>query len=176
MWRAFQLYLDDSSRVRALSDLGVALLTIGDAVAAERALSEVVRRGSGDDHTANAMVELMHCASYRRDRVRFASWRKQCEARVHDMPPNMRTDFYLKEGIGQARFGHFRRAAASMRRAQEIASAHGLHEFEFRIERILAGLGECERETAREPQAAMEPVFQTDELREVAESLAQFPD
>jgi len=176
LWRAFQLYLDDSSRVRALSDLGVALLTIGDAVAAERALSEVVRRGSGDDHTANAMVELMHCASYRRDRVRFASWRKQCEARVHDMPPNMRTDFYLKEGIGQARFGHFRRAAASMRRAQEIASAHGLHEFEFRIERILAGLGECERETAREPQAAMEPVFQTDELREVAESLAQFPD
>jgi len=85
----------------------------------------------------------------------------------------MRTDFYLKEGIGQARFGHFRRAEASMRRAQEIATAHGLHEFEFRIERILAGLEECEREIAREPHAATEPVFQTDELREVSESLAQ---
>src|SRR2546422_8323953 len=43
----------------------------------------------------------------------------------------IRTDFYLKEGIGQARFGHFRRAEASMRRAQEIATAHGLHEFEL---------------------------------------------
>ena len=173
LWRAFELYLDDSSRVRALSDMGVGLLAIGDAVAAERALSEAVRRGGGADHVTNAMVELMHCASYRRDRVRFASWRKQCEARVDDMPPNIRTDFYLKQGIGQARFGRFRRAEASMRRAQEIATAHGLHEFEFRIERILAGLEECEPEIAREPHAGTEPVFQTDELREVSESLAQ---
>ena len=173
LWRAFELYLDDSSRVRALSDMGVGLLAIGDAVAAERALSEAVRRGAGADHVTNAMVELMHCASYRRDRVRFASWRKQCEARVDDMPPNIRTDFYLKQGIGQARFGRFRRAEASMRRAQEIATAHGLHEFEFRIERILAGLEECEPEIAREPHAGTEPVFQTDELREVSECLAQ---
>ena len=173
LWRAFELYLDDSSRVRALSDMGVGLLAIGDAVAAERALSEAVRRGGGADHVTNAMVELMHCASYRRDRVRFASWRKQCEARVDDMPPNIRTDFYLKQGIGQARFGRFRRAEASMRRAQEIATAHGLHEFEFRIERILAGLEECEPEIAREPHAGTEPVFQTDELREVSECLAQ---
>ena len=173
LWRAFELYLDDSSRVRALSDMGVGLLAIGDAVAAERALSEAVRRGGGADHVTNAMVELMHCASYRRDRVRFASWRKQCEARVDDMPPNIRTDFYLKQGIGQARFGRFRRAEASMRQAQEIATAHGLHEFEFRIERILAGLEECEPEIAREPHAGTEPVFQTDELREVSECLAQ---
>jgi len=89
------------------------------------------------------------------------------------MPPNIRTDFYLKQGIGQARFGRFRRAEASMRRAQEIATAHGLHEFEFRIERILAGLEECEPEIAREPHAGTEPVFQTDELREVSECLAQ---
>src|SRR5439155_9563497 len=170
VWRAFELYDEEDSRMRALSDVGVMLLTLGDAVGAERALSEVVRRGGCHDNTTNALIELMHAASYRRDHVGFARWRERCEEHLPDMPPNMLTDFYLKQGIGQARFARFRRADELMRRALEIAGAAALHEFEFRIERIRGGLADCERVLAVEAQAA-EPVMQTDELREVSASL-----
>ncbi|HYL54400.1 MAG TPA: hypothetical protein VEU73_02360 [Gemmatimonadales bacterium] len=172
-WRAFELYEEDESRVRALSDLGLMLLSLGDAKGAERALSEVVRRGGTRDSTSNALVELMHCASFKRDHVGFARWRERCEERVADMPPNILADFYLKQGIGQARFGRFRRAEALMKQALEIASTAGLHELEFRIERISGGLRECERAMAHEAHLTTEPVLQTAELREVSESLAQ---
>jgi tetratricopeptide (TPR) repeat protein len=172
-WRAFELYEDEASRARALGDVGIMLLTLGDATGAERALAEVVRRGGTQESTGNAMVELMHCASFRRDHVGFARWRERCEERLLDMPPNMQADFYLKQGIGQARFGRFRRAETLMKQALEIAGGSGLHEFEFRIERILAGLADCEQAMARESQLATESVVQSAELREVSESLAQ---
>jgi tetratricopeptide (TPR) repeat protein len=172
VWRAFELYEEESSQLRALTDLGIMLLSLGDAVGAERALTEVVRRGGMQDTMDNAFIELMHCASYRRDHVGFARWRERCEQHLPDMPPNILTDFYLKQGIGQARFGRFRRADELMKRALEVAGAAGLHEFEFRIERIRGGLANCERVLAVEAQAA-EPVVQTDELREVSASLAQ---
>ncbi|HEX2679915.1 MAG TPA: hypothetical protein VHQ03_01315, partial [Candidatus Dormibacteraeota bacterium] len=172
-WRAFELYEEEDSRIRALSDVGLMLLALGDAVGAERALSEVVRRGGGQDSTSNALIELMHCASYRRDHVGFARWRERCEAVEVDMPPNIRADFLLKQGIGQARFGNFRRAEALMKQALAIAGGAGLHEFEFRIERILGGLGACEQALEQEALPVSEPVVQTNELREVSESLAQ---
>lgn len=172
-WRAFELYEDEDARIRALNDVGIMLLTLGDVVGAERALSEVVRRGGHHDSVSNSLIELMHCASYRRDHVGFVRWRERCEAVEADMPPNIRADFYLKQGIGQARFGNFRRAASLMKQALDTAGAAGLHEFEFRIERILGGLTECERVMAMEAQQAAAPVTQTAELREVSESLAQ---
>jgi len=172
-WRAFELYEDDDSLMRALNDVGIMLLSLGDAVGAERALSEVVRRGCSQDNMSNALIELMYCASYRRDHVGFARWRERCEERAADMPPNIRADFYLKQGIGQARFGRYRRAEVLMKEALAIAGAAALHEFEFRIERILAGLPDCLQAVARETQLATEPVVQTAELREVSESLAQ---
>ena len=172
-WRAFELYEDEDSRLRALGDLGGMLLMIGDVASAERALSEVVRRGGTNDTVSNALIELMNCASSRRDRVGFARWRERCEARVDDMPPNIRADFYLKQGIGQARFGQFRRAEALLEQALEFASAAGLHEFEFRIERIKNGLHDCEQALHVEATTAAEPVLQTEELREVSASLAQ---
>jgi len=149
------------------------LLSVGDSVGAERALSEVVRRGGTQESTSNALIELMHCASFRRDRVGFARWRERCEAQLADMPPNIRADYYLKQGIGQARFGQFKKADALMAQALEIASAARLHEFEFRIERIKNGLRDCESLLHGEPTAAAEPVFDTQELREVSASLAQ---
>ena len=171
-WRAFQLYEEEDSKLRALGDVGIMLLTLGDAPAAERALTEVVRRSGTQETLTNALVELMHCASFRRDHVGFARWRERCEQHLPDMPPNILADFYLKQGIGQARFARFRRADELMRRALEVAGAAALHEFEFRIERIRGGLADCERVLAVEAQAA-EPVMQTDELREVSASLAQ---
>src|SRR6266581_358137 len=172
VWRAFELYDEEDSRMRALSDVGVMLLTLGDAVGAERALSEVVRRGGCHDNTTNALIELMHAASYRRDHVGFARWRERCEEHLPDMPPNMLTDFYLKQGIGQARFRRFRRAEELMKRALEVAGMAGLHELEFRVERIRGGLKDCEQALTGEVETT-EATVQTNELRRVSESLAQ---
>lgn len=172
LWRAYDMYEDAQAQSRALGDLGVTMLKLGAVEEAERALTEVVRRNVQRDSILNATIELMHCASFRRNRVGFERHRGACESHLEDMPPNVLTDFYLKAGIGYARFNNFRKANELMERALAVAGEHRLHEFEFRIERIKAGLGDCE-EVAREAlQATAEPVLQTEALREVSASLA----
>src|SRR5881409_3317415 len=165
-WRPFQLYEDDLSRSRTLADLGVMLSIVGDIEGAERALSQVLRRGS-PEAVSNALIELMHCASYRRDRVGFERWREQCDARRESMPPNMLVDFMLKAGIGRARFGQLDRAERLLASALRIADEAGLHEFTFRIERIKAGLRDCDN-----PETAAESDFRNDAVREVSAALA----
>jgi len=168
-WRAFELYEEDESRLRALGDVGVMLLTLGDAIAAEQALNEVVRRATSQGPVANAIVELMHCASYRRDRVGFERLRGRCEELKTDMPPNILADYHLKAGIGEARFGKFGRAAASLTRALRIAEEAGLHAFVFKIERIRSGLGACEEAATAETQTTID----IEAVRAVSESVAQ---
>ena len=170
-WRAYELYDDTVSRMRTLTDLGVMFLTVGDADSAERALTIVVRDGKARDVVDNAMIELMHCASFRRDRVGFERWRELCEARQEDMPPNVLVDFTLKLGIGRARFGQMSRADALFRTALRMAEDAGLHEFVFRIERIKEGLRDCKEGCNYAPLAAAEPVLQSDRLREVSSAL-----
>ncbi|HET7789760.1 MAG TPA: hypothetical protein VFK78_03105, partial [Gemmatimonadales bacterium] len=74
IWRAFELYEDESSRMRALNDAAILLLALGHAGAAERALLKVLRHASHADNRHNALIELMHCASFRRDQVGFQRW------------------------------------------------------------------------------------------------------
>lgn len=171
-WRAFQLYEDELSRMRVLSDLGIMLLMVGEVEGAERALREIVRRGASQDVVDNAFVELMHCASYRRDRVGFERWRERCEVRRDNMPANILADFYLKAAIGRARFGQFDRADSLGRTALKIAEDAGLHEFAFRIERIRNGLRDCQLGCDAPAQSAAESKFPSDTIREVSAALA----
>jgi hypothetical protein len=90
---------------------------------------------------------------------------------MEDMGPNVRADYYLKAGIGLARFGSYAKAESNMRHALEIATAHGLHELVFRIERIVNGLCDCESPDTIE-SAATEPTIRSEALREVSASLA----
>ncbi len=170
-WRAFQLYDDELSRGRTLADLGVMLAIVGDIEGAERALSQVLRRGS-PEAVSNALIELMHCASYRRDRIGFERWREQCDARRESMPPNVLVDYTLKAGIGRARFGQFDRAERLLASALRIADEAGLHEFTFRIERIQAGLRDSCQSPNERPAEAAEPVVQSEAVREVSAGLA----
>jgi len=170
LWRAYELYEDESQQLRTLNDLGLLLLSIGEVVDAERALLEVVRRERVADNLANAKIELMNCASFRRDRVSFERWRERALDHVVEELPNIRADFHLKAGIGLARFGNHRRAEDEIRRAHEIAVAHGLHEFVFRIEQAKGGLQDCARENVE--SAAEESVVDKEALREVSASLA----
>lgn len=175
LWRAYELYDDEQARLRALGDLGTLLLSIGQVADAEQALNEVVRRGSAPDNLANAKIELMHCASYRRDRVSFERWRERALDHCVESSPNIRTDYHLKMGIGFARFENYGRAEQELRRALDIATTHDLHEFVFRIERLIDKLRDCvtRNELAG---AAPEPVNTTKALREVSASLAALSD
>jgi len=171
-WRAYELYDDEDSRLRALNDAGIMLLALGHPTAAERALTQVASRGTSQDNVSNALIELMHCASYRRDQVSFARWRGRCERRVADMPPNILADYYLKLGIGEARFGHFGRARSTMDRALRIAEQAGVHEAVFKIERIKNGLRALEEaQSATSPESA-EHVVQSEAVQEVLTSVA----
>jgi len=175
LWRAYELYEDESARLSALGDLGMLLLTIGQVTAAERALNEVVRREANFENLANAKIELMNCASFRRDRVSFERWRERALNHGREPAPNIRTDYHLKAGIGFARFENYGRAEQELRRALEIATTHDLHEFVFRIERLLDGLRECVNLDDIETTAP-EPNDSTEALREVSASLAAFAD
>lgn len=173
LWRAYELYDDESARLRTLTDLALLLVAIGQVADAELALHEVVRRETVADNLANAMIELMHCASFRRDRVSFERWRDRALNHCVETPPNIRADYYLKAGIGFARFENLPRAEHELRRALEIATAHGLHEKVFRIENFLSGLRDC---ATAEPAeiAAPEPSEVAEALREMSASLAAF--
>lgn len=151
-WRAFELSQDDPEEALAsLSNLGYSLGRLGMVEAAERAFRFVLQRAHRVEVINNCLVELMHCASYRRDRVGFARWSSECTRASATMQPNTLTDYHLKLGIGLARFGRSNRSPNELRLALEVARAHGLHEFEFRIERIAAGLNACEEiQTDRE--------------------------
>jgi tetratricopeptide (TPR) repeat protein len=173
-WQAFQLYSDQLSQMRVLGDLGGMLLLVGDADGASRALTEVVRRGATHDVVHNAMIELMHCASFRRDRLGFERWRERCEARRGSMPANTSADFCLKLGIGWARLGQLERADEALAMALSLASSAGLHELEFRIERIRLGLQDCLRDPECATQSGDESGWGSNAVREVSTSLAQF--
>lgn len=171
LWRGYELYEDATSQLRALGDLGIVLLSLGDVAGAERALTEVVRRATLPDMIGNALVELMHCASFRRDRVGFERWRERGLEHMEEAPANVRADYHFKVGIGMARFGNYSKAETQMQQALEISSAHALHEMVFRIERIKNGLCECEALERVESHAA-EPAMWTEAVREVSASLA----
>src|SRR5438046_9882027 len=104
-WQAFQLYEEEDSRLRALGDVGVMLLSLGDATGAERALAEVFRRGRTRESVSNAVIELMHCASYRRDHGEIARARERFEDRLADLPPNIRAGLCLQLGVAPGRVG-----------------------------------------------------------------------
>jgi len=172
VWRAFELYEEDASRGRALADLGGMLLMVGDKDGAESALLQALARGGEQDFATNALIELMHCASSRGDRVGFERWREQCETRRGRMPPNILADFTLKTGIGRARFGQFDRAEVLLAIAVNIAEAAQLHEVAFRIERIKSGLRDCQEACVATPEAAAEQLCANERVREVSAALA----
>ncbi len=170
-WRAFQLHEEGALATFALSDLGVALGQLGVTDGAERALRHVVAANASRSSVQNATIELMHCASFRRDRVGFERYRTSCAKQQAQMSPNIVADYLLKLGIGLARFGQFDRAETELTHALQVAQAHQLHEFEFRIERIRAGLGDCVALDVAEPDAETEAPAPRAELGAVSTAL-----
>jgi tetratricopeptide (TPR) repeat protein len=174
LWQAFDLYETETDSLKALSDLGVALSRLGAVDSAERALRIVVQRGGEGNLVQNARIELLHCASFRRDRLSFERCRAECETVAPQMAPNILADYHLKLGIGYARFARFDRAAGELDLAHEVARANRLRELEFRIERIQGGLADCATVDA-EQESSLEPPSWAASLEEVSTALAELP-
>ena len=172
LWQAFRLHQEEAPSLGALHDLGHALMRLGDIDSAERALSYVVSRCDSRDNVQNALIDLMHCASFRRNRVGFERHRVSCAKEQAHMAPNILTDYLLKLGIGLARFGLFDRAVTELDQALRVAQAHRLHEFEFRIERIRAGLRDCEALEMAEHDTEAEPTAHRSTVAAVSAALA----
>jgi hypothetical protein len=132
----------------------------------------VVRRASQPDVVVNAKIELIQCASHRRDQHGVERVRAGVQGQLDTMHPNLQTDIYHKAGIGSARVGNMTRANQLLDEALAVAGANGLHEFEFRIERIKQELGDGAEAAELQPYAVTEPVVQNAALREVSASLA----
>jgi tetratricopeptide (TPR) repeat protein len=169
--RAVDRYAGADHAIRAVHDLGLALARLGAVRHAEQALQYVFANSPTVELRQNAAIELMHCASFRRDRVGFTRWRAECLKTHLQMTPHVLADYQLKAGIGLARFGKFTDASAELTRAMSVAHAHGLHEFEFRIDRIQSGLRDCQALNPAEHDAI--PDLSADGLRAVAGSLAK---
>lgn len=176
LWRAFSVQVDETLSYQALHDLGFALARLGLIEEAELAFKYVAKNCRTQSTVQNALIELMHCSSYRRDYFGFKRWRSCCEEVRALMAPNIITDYHLKVGIGLARFGKLTRALPELEHALRIAQANGLHEFEFRIERIRAGLRDCEVLETAECDAVAEPVAQRPALTKVSAALATLAD
>jgi tetratricopeptide (TPR) repeat protein len=176
LWQAFNLHQEEGLALRALHDLGLALARLGAIESAERALMYVVRKSNSRDNVQNATIELMHCAAFRRNRVGFERYRASSAKEQSHMAPNILTDYLLKLGIGLARFGQFDRAATELDHAFGVAQTHRLHEFEFRIERVRAGLRDCEALEVAEHDTEAEPAAQGSKLAAVSAALASLSD
>lgn len=133
-WRAFELYEDCTSKNRALIGLGILLRDLGDLDAAERAFRAALAHTDGTEHSGNAVLELIECASVRGDRFGYARWREEARRREPGFTPSMRVDFLLKQGVADARFGNAERGQEHLQLALGLAQKHKLHEYVFRIE------------------------------------------
>ncbi|HYK10150.1 MAG TPA: hypothetical protein VEV39_05095 [Gemmatimonadales bacterium] len=154
-WRAFELYEDVPAKVRILITLGIEFRQVGDHAASDRALRSALQiRGESEDGS-NAVLELMETSSLRGDRFGYTRWREEARHREPRFTPSMRVDFFMKQGMADARFGNRERGLDLLEQAIELARKHMLHEFVFRIE----GLKHDLREPSRlEPAESAESV------------------
>ena len=171
-YRAFLLTEDELQRMRVLGDLGIGLKEIG-AIDAARVAFEIVvlARTSFLVHT-NALLELMELESSVRNRIAFERRRVEAERMRDRMPPSMLVDLHYKAGVGLARFGQLGRGRQLLQAAVELAEAHQLNAWYFRLEKVLANLAGCE---APEPEPISEPGLEAlPAVREVAVGLREY--
>jgi tetratricopeptide (TPR) repeat protein len=147
-YTAFKLCPDPVNRMRILGDLGYALNESGHFDAARLAL-EIVAASDASYHVRiNALLELMMLESAVGNRVAFERRRGQAKALLDRMAPSTAIDYGYKTAVGLARFGQAARAREIGQETLSLAQRHGLHEWYFRIERMLKDLDVTANQTS----------------------------
>ena len=172
IYRAFLLTDDMLQRTRVLGDLGVVLLEIGALDAARTAFDIVLQSKTSFLVRTNALLELMDMESAAGNRMAFERRRGEADTLRNRMPPSMLADFYLKAGVGLARFGQLGRGRDLLLAGQRFSEEHQLNAWYFRFERFLANLESCE---IREPELATPAIGNiSPAVEEVAVGLREF--
>ena len=170
-YQAFVIAVDDASRWRTLANLGASLAGIGEYDAARYALEVVAQRSEVFDSRTNAVIELLGLASAVGDELGFRRHLREAEARVEAMPPSMAVDFHYQVGVGMARFGRLGQARKSLALALQLAEAHRLNTWYFKVERVMRGLVVCPE--AELGSAVESSPWDTSDLREVTSGLQE---
>ncbi len=142
-YHAFQTAVDDTSRWRSLANLGASLAGLGEYQAARYALEVVAARSQIFASRTNAIVELIGLTSAVGDELGFRRYLRAAQEHKEAMPPSMAVDFHYNAGCGMARFGRVEKARELLTVALELARAHSLNTWYFRVERVLDGLDAC---------------------------------
>jgi tetratricopeptide (TPR) repeat protein len=174
-FEAFALYDNVGFRRLALSDLGVALKNLGHYEAARDAFELVVAHAPEFGARVNALLELLHVASLRADRIGFERCRNEVEAMQNTLPPSAYVDFNIKVASGFSSFGHPERAVSYLKTAVEHAERHNLNRHLFEAEALLdAATKELKTATAPvPPQMAPDAVVWDDNIEQVAQVLQE---
>lgn len=170
-YRAFELYQDPLDRCRALGDLGVILRNLGCVDAARYAFETVARQSESWPVRLNAIIGLMELESAIGNELGFRRYAQIAGDAERQMAPSAAIDFHYNLGIGWARMGRLTRAKAELQTALGMAEAHRLHEWCFRVERVLLGIGECVAALAAERGVEIAPPA---ELGHVTEGLKRY--
>jgi tetratricopeptide (TPR) repeat protein len=151
-FRAFRLYDQPQKRTRALSDTGQILKETGQYDAAGKALRAALEREPPPEVRVRILVELLDLHALMENEIAFGRLRKEIEVEYDRIPIDERVDFELKLGRGLARFGRLQQARAHLDEALQLAEQHGLPEWLFRAEALLAKLEDAQgAESCRAP-------------------------
>ena len=142
LFSAYELYEQPTYRLRALSDLGLALTAVGHFRAAESAYRLVLEGPATPQMRANTTLELIELASLTRNRFAFQQWQNAVLPLLERLPPEFRVDYELKTGVGLARFGRKAKARRMLQATMGRAETFRLNEYVFRAERALASIVE----------------------------------
>jgi tetratricopeptide (TPR) repeat protein len=172
-FEAFVLYENVGFRRLALSDLGLALKNLGHYEAARDALELVVAHAPEFGARVNALLELLHVASLRGDRIGFERYRNEVETVQRNLPPSAFVDFNIKVASGFSGFGHVDKAVSYLKTAVEHAERNNLNRQLFEAEALLdAATKELKTATAPvPPQMAPDAVIWDDNIEQVAQVL-----
>lgn len=172
-YRSFRATEDPLQRMRVLGDLGIGLLNIGAYEPARLAFEIVIGSNTSFLVRTNAVLELMGLESLVGNQMAFERRRAQAQESRDRMTPSMVADFHFKAGTGLARFGRLGRAKAMLQTGLELAEAHQLNAWYFRLEQAIQGL---ESEEAREPQATRRSagLSESPAVQEVAVGLREY--
>lgn len=132
--RAFELYLNEELKMRALSDIGEILKRVGELECAAKALQLVAQRSQSSDMKSVAEIGLMELYSLEGNRFAFLRQKGVLQERLYLLPPERAVDFHLQAGLGHLRLGEIEKALPELKEALRLAECHGLNEYVFRIE------------------------------------------
>lgn len=172
-YRSFSLTEDPLQRMRVLGDLGIGLLKVGAYEAARTAFEIVIRSNTSFLVRTNALLEVMDLEASVGNQMAFERRRAQAKELGDRMTPSMAADFHYKAALGLARFGRLRRARTILQAGLDLAEAHHLNAWYFKLEHALNDL---ETNTFREPEPADSATGLSDsaEVREVAVGLSAY--